>query len=150
MSCRWHQVLGVEPDAAPDEVERASRALAQELHRQRVSGFGVAADEADRRMDLMRQARRALRAAPCGRRPDRSAWRTSQWRAGRAEVPDFFGLRFSVCFYEASLAGLRLDVVRLTPRPAPVDGVVVTQRPSPGTAVRRGATVTVEVWHPPA
>jgi hypothetical protein len=46
--------------------------------------------------------------------------------------------------------GIHVTSVRLTPRPMPVDGLVVDQSPRAPGRVRRGEAVTVKVWHPPA
>jgi hypothetical protein len=69
--------------------------------------------------------------------------------ARRVTVPDLRGLFYRPCHAAATMAGFRLDVVRLTQDPAPVEGLVVGQSPPPGAAVRRQSTLTVEVWHPP-
>lgn len=70
-------------------------------------------------------------------------------RPRRLTVPDLRGLFFRSCRDVVTMAGLRLDVVRLTPDPMPVEGLVVGQSPAPGTQVRRHAALTVQVWHPP-
>ncbi|HEY5355578.1 MAG TPA: PASTA domain-containing protein [Streptosporangiaceae bacterium] len=44
---------------------------------------------------------------------------------------------------------LHLETVQLTARPLAVEGLVVGQSPPPGTKVRRAATLTVRIWHPP-
>jgi hypothetical protein len=64
-------------------------------------------------------------------------------------VPDLHGMFYRPCQAAVSMAGLRLDVVRITPDPLPVEGLVVGQSPAPGVQVRRQSTVTVQVWHPP-
>ena len=64
-------------------------------------------------------------------------------------VPDVRGLFFQPCREVITMAGLRLEVVRLTPDPAPVEGLVTGQSPAAGAHVRAGATVTVRLWHPP-
>jgi hypothetical protein len=68
----------------------------------------------------------------------------------RVSVPDVRGLFFSVCLGVTGKLGLRVTTVRLTARPMPVDGLVVAQSPEPATRARRGSTLTVQVWHPPA
>jgi hypothetical protein len=78
-------------------------------------------------------------------------WMTPQ-RATRRRllpVPDLHGMFYRSCQAAVSMSGLRLAVVRLTPEPLPVEGLVVGQSPAPGTQVRRQSTVTVQVWHPP-
>ena len=63
-------------------------------------------------------------------------------------APDLRGLFYRACQAAVSLAGLRLEAVRLTPDPLPVEGLVVAQNPPPGMQVRRQSTLTVQVWHP--
>jgi curved DNA-binding protein CbpA len=67
----------------------------------------------------------------------------------RRIVPDVRGLFYQPCREVVTMTGLRLAVVRLTPDPAPVEGLVTGQSPDAGTHVKSGATVTVRVWHPP-
>jgi len=67
----------------------------------------------------------------------------------RVVVPDVRGLFFRPCRDLVTMAGLRLAVVRLTPDPLPVEGLVADQSPDPGSRVRRQAVLTVLVWHPP-
>ncbi|MEO6121900.1 MAG: PASTA domain-containing protein [Acidimicrobiales bacterium] len=68
----------------------------------------------------------------------------------RVKAPDFVGELTSACFLIAVRAGVEIDIVRLTENPAPAEGIVVRQHPPPGTRVRRGSTVTLEVLHPSA
>jgi curved DNA-binding protein CbpA len=68
----------------------------------------------------------------------------------RVAVPDVRGLFYSVCLGIAGKLGFRLDTIRLTEHPMPVDGLIVGQSPGPATQARRGSTLTVQVWHPPA
>ena len=65
-------------------------------------------------------------------------------------MPDIRGLFYDVGLEVTGRLGLRLRSVRLTARPMPVDGFVVDQSPRAPGKVRRGETVTVHVWHPPA
>jgi hypothetical protein len=67
----------------------------------------------------------------------------------RVAVPDVRGLFVGPCLHAVARAGLRIDTVRLTEHPMPVEGLVVDQSPAPGTTVRRSSTLTVRVWHPP-
>jgi hypothetical protein len=67
----------------------------------------------------------------------------------RLIIPDVRGLFYRACQAVVTMAGLRLEFVRLTPDPAPVEGLVVGQSPAPGTQVRYQGTLTVQVWHPP-
>jgi hypothetical protein len=66
----------------------------------------------------------------------------------RLTVPDMRGLFYWPSQAVAAMAGLRLTVVRLTPNPQPVEGLVVGQSPDPGETVRYRSTLTVQVWHP--
>jgi len=66
-----------------------------------------------------------------------------------APVPDVRGLFSSTCRDVAHRHGLEITIVRLTERPMPVEGLVVSQDPAPG-ARRRGGHLTVQVWHPPS
>ena len=78
-------------------------------------------------------------------------WMTPHPRQSRrVAVPDVRGLFYSVCLEIAGKLGFRLDTVRLTEHPMPVDGLVVGQSPGPATQARRGSTLTVQVWHPSA
>jgi hypothetical protein len=45
--------------------------------------------------------------------------------------------------------GLHVASIRLTPRPMPVEGLVVGQAPAAGERVRHDSTLTVRLWHPP-
>jgi hypothetical protein len=65
-------------------------------------------------------------------------------------VPDVRGLFYHACLEAATRRGLHVRTVRLTERPMAVDGLVVDQDPRPPAAARRGGTLTVQVWHPPA
>jgi hypothetical protein len=67
----------------------------------------------------------------------------------RLIIPDVRGLFYRACQAVVTMAGLRLEFVRLTPDPAPVEGLVVGQSPAPGTQARYQGTLTVQVWHPP-
>jgi len=70
-------------------------------------------------------------------------------RRGPVAVPDVRGLFNSTCREVARRHGLEITAVRLTERPMPVEGLVVSQDPAPGARCR-GGRVTVQVWHPPA
>lgn len=67
----------------------------------------------------------------------------------RIAVPDVRGLFIGPCRRLIGGRGLHVEVVRLTPNPMPVEGLVVDQSPLPGGRVRRSGTMTVQVWHPP-
>lgn len=64
-------------------------------------------------------------------------------------VPDLRGLFYRPCQAAAMMAKLRLEVVRLTQDPLPVEGLVVAQDPPPGAQARPHSALTVQVWHPP-
>jgi hypothetical protein len=66
----------------------------------------------------------------------------------RLAVPDVRGLFYSVCLELTGRIDLRVTTVRLTPRPMPVDGLVVGQSPLPPAKIRREGELTVQVWHP--
>jgi PASTA domain len=78
-------------------------------------------------------------------------WLTPRPRQpGRIPVPDVRGLFYAVCLEVTGRLGLQVTAVRLTEHPMPVDGLVVDQSPLPAAKLRRGGTLTVQVWHPPA
>jgi hypothetical protein len=66
----------------------------------------------------------------------------------RVVVPDLRGLFYHPCLNVATMAGFRLEVVRLTADPMPVEGLVTGQAPAPGAVVKRHSALTVQVWHP--
>jgi beta-lactam-binding protein with PASTA domain len=75
------------------------------------------------------------------------------WLAPKRErrvvrVPELQGMHVSETFLPALQAGIKLELVRVTHHPAPVDGVVVAQDPLPGTRVKRGSHVHLVVRHP--
>jgi hypothetical protein len=70
-------------------------------------------------------------------------------RPSRVPVPDVRGLFYDVSMEVVGRLGLRVRSVQLTPRPMPVDGLVVDQAPRPPGKLRRGETLTAHVWHPP-
>ena len=69
-------------------------------------------------------------------------------RRGQGAVPDVRGLFNGTCREVARRHGLEVTAVRLTERPMPVEGLVVSQEPAPGARCR-GGRLTVQVWHPP-
>jgi DnaJ domain len=80
-----------------------------------------------------------------------TGWRGPRRRRNRpGAVPDVRGLFYQVCLEVATRRGLHVRTVRLTARPMAVDGLVVDQDPKPPAKARRGGTLTVQVWHPPA
>jgi DnaJ domain len=66
----------------------------------------------------------------------------------RLVVPDVRGLFYSVCLELVGRLDLRVSAVRLTPRPMPVDGLVVGQSPLPPAKIRREGELTIQLWHP--
>jgi curved DNA-binding protein CbpA len=66
----------------------------------------------------------------------------------RIALPDIRGLFVGPCRRLLSGTGLRIEVVRLTRDPMPVEGLIVDQSPPPGARSPRSRTVTVQVWHP--
>ena len=77
---------------------------------------------------------------------DRLAPRQDSWT--RITVPDLRGLFYSVCLDLVSRLDLRLEEVRLTEHPMPVDGLV-GQSPAPLAKAHRSSDLTIQVWHPP-
>ena len=69
-------------------------------------------------------------------------------RRRAAAVPDVRGLFTGTCREVARRHGLEVTAVRLTERPMPVEGLVVSQDPA-SWARRRDRRLTVQVWHPP-
>jgi 3-mercaptopyruvate sulfurtransferase SseA len=68
-------------------------------------------------------------------------------RARKVQVPNFVGMRASKTFYVSAQAGVKTSFVELSSNPAPVDGLIVQQEPSPGTTVKRDAIVILGVTH---
>jgi hypothetical protein len=66
----------------------------------------------------------------------------------RVPAPDVAGLFYQACLEVAGRVGLRVEPIRMTPHPKPVDGLVVGQAPGRGERVHRNSTLTVRVWHP--
>jgi hypothetical protein len=66
----------------------------------------------------------------------------------RVVVPDVSGLFYQACMDVVGRVGLHVEPVRLTPRPMPVEGLVVGQTPDAGERVHRNSRLTVQVWHP--
>jgi len=68
----------------------------------------------------------------------------------RVAVPDVRGLFMGPCLHAVARAGLRIETVRLTEHPMPVEGLVVDQSPRAPAELQRHGELTVSVWHPPA
>jgi hypothetical protein len=79
-----------------------------------------------------------------------SGWVPGSRRARWVPVPDVRGLFYDVSLEVTGRLGIHVRSVRLTPRPMPVDGLVVDQSPQAPGRVQCGGSVTVHVWHPPA
>ena len=180
----WYDVLGVLPDAVPDDIRRAGRARMAALQPGTLAGASPTVLSAARRaLQAVEEAERVL-ADPAARtsydqtigflRPgeglaspsrgpsgpdvslgggwsvaDEEALAPYADRPSRVVVPDVTGLFYRTCMEVAGRVGLHLAPVRLTPHPAPVEGLVVDQTPPPGKHVHRDSTLTVQLWHPP-
>ena len=180
----WYDVLGVLPDAPPDDIRQAwqgRRAAldpgalaaaspevlsAADRARQSVDeAWHVLADPSARESydEQVGFARPGEGLAPPWRGPSGpdvglgQGWSEADEEAlepypdppSRVVVPDVTGLFYGACLDVAGRVRLHVDPVRLTPRPMPVDGLVVGQTPAPGDRVHRESTLTVRLWHPP-
>jgi PASTA domain-containing protein len=180
----WYDVLGVLPDATPDDIREAWQARKAALEAGRLAGASpevLAA--ADRARQAVQGAWRVLAdpaaresydeeagfvrpgegLAPPGRGPlgpdvglgegwstaDEEALEPYPGRASPVVVPDVRGLFYRACTDVVGRVGLHIASIRLTPRPMPVEGLVVGQAPAPGERVRHDSTLTVRLWHPP-
>jgi PASTA domain len=76
------------------------------------------------------------------------SWLAPSRQSRFVKVPEFRGRHVSETFLPALQAGVKTEMVRLEKHPAPVDGLVVLQDPSPGTRVKRDSTVFLIVRHP--
>jgi len=155
----WYDVLGVLPDAEPDDIREAWQARQAALQAGTLAGASpevLAA--ADRAQKAVQEAWRVLADPAAG--PDvglGEGWSTADeealepypGRASRVVVPDVRGLFYRACTEVAGRIGLRVAPIRLTPHPMPVEGLVVGQAPAPGERVRHDSRLTVRVWHPP-
>ena len=179
----WYDVLGVLPDAPPEDIRAAWQARKAVLRPAALAGappdvlpaadrarqvvdeaWGVLADPAarasyDEEIGFLRPGEGL---APPGRGPSGPdvslgrGWSTADEKSlepysdppSRVVVPDVTGLFYSACLEVAGRLGLHVAPIRLTPRPMPVDGLVVGQRPAPGERAHRDSTLTVQVWHP--
>jgi hypothetical protein len=180
----WYDVLGVLPDAPPDDIREAWQGRMAALQPGMLAGVSAEVlSAADRARQAVTEAGRVL-ADPAAREsydekigfarpgegltpewrgpsgPDVSlgeGWSTANEEAlepyadrpSHVMVPDVGGLFYGVCMDVAGRVGLHVDPVRLTPRPMPVEGLVVGQTPAAGERVRRNSRLTVRVWHPP-
>ncbi|MGE5136796.1 MAG: PASTA domain-containing protein [Gemmatimonadota bacterium] len=174
----WYDVLGVLPDAGQDQLGEAWEARKEALAPGLLAGAAPdvlaaadrareAADEAwqvlgdpetrdmydqsigfgrhgtglasPRHGGVLSEDGSQASAAPQG--PGRRSWAVA--------VPDLCGVFYHSAIEVAARLGLRLEHVRLTEHPQPVEGLVVGQAPAPGERADRGGTLTVRVWHPP-
>jgi hypothetical protein len=69
--------------------------------------------------------------------------------ASHVVAPDVTGLFYRACTDVVSRIGLRVNPIRLTQHPMPVEGLVVGQEPAPGERIHRDSALTVRLWHPP-
>lgn len=70
------------------------------------------------------------------------------YRSRRVIVPDARGLFVGAARRVMTLYGLHTELVQMTLKPMPVEGLVVDQSVRPGSRLRRSSTVTALVWHP--
>jgi PASTA domain len=77
-----------------------------------------------------------------------AGWLAPKRQRRVVRVPELRGMHVSETFVPALQAGIKVEVVRVTSHPAPVDGVVVAQDPLPGTRVKRDSHVCLIVRHP--
>ena len=180
----WYDVLGVLPDAPPEDIRQAWQARRAALQPGMLAGAPPKAlSAAQRALQVVDDAWRVL-ADPAAREaydqdigflrpheglaaPSRGplgpditlgeGWSTADVEAlqpyadrpSHVVVPPVSGLFYRACMDVAGRVGLRLEPIRLTPRPMPVEGLVVDQEPAPGKRVHRDSTLTVQLWHPP-
>src|SRR5215469_3512676 len=174
----WYDVLGVLPDAPPDDIREAWQARRAALEPGALAGAPPEVmSAADRARQAVEEAGRVLAdpaaresydvangfarpgegLPPPWREPDDSlgeGWPTADEelnprRSSRVVVPDVTGLFYRACTDVTDRIGLRIAPIRLTPHPMPVEGHVVGQEPAPGERVHRESTLTVQIWHPP-
>jgi len=179
----WYDVLGVLPDAAPDDIREAWQARTAALRPGTLAGASpevlTAADRARRAAqeawhvladpaargsydEQIGFARPGEGLAPPWRGPsgpdaglgegwsraDEEALEPYRDPPSRVRVPDVTGLFYGACMEVAGRAGLHVDPIRLTPRPMPVEGLVVGQTPAAGERARHDSKLTVRLWHP--
>ena len=179
----WYDVLGVLPDATPDDIREAWQGRMAALQAGTLAGVPAEVQSAvGRARQAVDEAWRVL-ADPAVREsydeeigfarpgegltpswrgpsgPDVSlgeGWSTADEEAlepypdppSRVVVPDVSGLFYRACMDLAARVGLHVEPVRLTPRPMPVEGLVVGQTPTAGGRAHRNSRLTVRVWHP--
>ncbi len=145
----WYDVLGVTPGASVVTLRRARDERRRQLGADRLTDAPPAVlDAAARAAAEVEAAWRVL--GDRERRDHYDAGLTRpRPRGRRLIVPDVRGLFWLPGQAVVVRAGLRPAVVRLTPEPLPVDGLVVGQSPGPGDLVRCSSTLTIFLWHPP-
>src|SRR5271154_4302978 len=129
----WDDVLGVLPDAAPQDIYAACQARWAVLQPGALAG-GLSGTD----VSLGQGWSTA----------DEESLEPYSDRHARVVVPDVTGLFYRVVMEVTGRLGLDVAPIRLTPHPMPVDGLVVGQTPVPGERVHRDSTLTVQVWHP--
>jgi DnaJ domain/PASTA domain len=179
----WYDVLGVLPDATPDDIRQAWQERKATLQPAAMAGVPPEVlSAADRARQAVEEAWRVLAdpatresydeqigfarpgegLAPPWRGPSGpdvglgAGWSEADEEAlepypdlpSRVVVPDVRGLFYGACMDVAGRVGLHMEPIQLTPRPMPVDGLVVGQEPAAGQRVRRDSRLTVRVWHP--
>lgn len=165
----WYDVLGVLPDASPEDIRTAWRARMDALQPAALAGgpSSVLAHPAAREAYDVEIGfeRPGEGLAPPSPEPEPSepagalseGWSTADDEAlepypsrhSRVVMPDVVGLFYQACLDVTGRAGLKLKPVQLTAHPMPVEGLVAGQTPPAGKRVHRASTVTVQVWHPP-
>ena len=158
----WYDVLGVLPDAAPDDIREAWQARRAALQPDTLTGAPPEVmSAADRARQAVQEAWRVL-ADPAAResydeeigfvRPGEGLdpSRRGPERLSHVVVPDVTGLFYGACLDVAGRVGLHVAPVQLTSHPMPVEGLAVGQTPAPAERVHRDSTLTVRVWHPTA
>jgi hypothetical protein len=146
--------------ASPEVLSAADRARQAVEEAWRVLGDPAARASYDRAAGFLRPGEGLASPSRGPSGPDVSlgeGWSTADEEAlepysdppSRVVVPDVTGLFYRACMDIAGRAGLHLNPIRLTPHPAPVEGLVVGQAPPPGKHVHRDSTLTVHLWLPP-
>ena len=146
----------VSAGAPPDVVDRARQAVAEAW---RVLADPAARESYDEEIGFRRpgEGLAAPSRGPLG--PDvglGAGWSEADQEAlqaypdppSRVVVPDVSGLFYQACMDVVGRVGLHVEPVGLTPRPMPVEGLVVGQTPAAGERVHRNSRLTVRVWHP--
>ena len=165
----WYDVLGVLPGATAEQVKQQHDAKTRLLRPELIAGAPSPVIAATSRAHEILDAARRVLADPA----NRAHYDAERLGAGfiadstglevlhalltpnpypsiHVAVPDVRALFYSVCLGITGKLGFRLNTLRLTEHPMPVDGLVIGQSPWPAEQARRGSALTVQVWHPPA